>query len=96
MIAAIQKLMERETAGDPITGLKWTRKTTAKIAWQLRRLGIGVSRNTVGRLLRLMKYSLRTNRKTITTSSSDDRDRQFRYLCRQLVSAGEKQRHFSR
>ena len=32
MIDAIHKLMERETAGDPISGLKWTRKTTDKIA----------------------------------------------------------------
>ena len=83
MIAAIQELMERETAGDPITGLKWTRKTTAKIAAQLKRLGIRVSRGTVGRLLRQMKFSLRTNRKNITTSSSADRDRQFRYISRQ-------------
>ena len=83
MIAAIQKLMEQETAGDPISGLKWTRKTTAKIARQLRRLRIVVSRNTVGRLLGQMKYSLRMNRKKIATSSSADRDRQFRYLRRQ-------------
>lgn len=83
MIAAIHQLMERETAGDPISGLKWTRKTTAKIARQLKRLRIVVSRNTVGRLLRQMKYSLRTNRKRISTSSSGDRDRQFRYLRRQ-------------
>lgn len=75
--------MERETAGDPISGLKWTRKTTGKIARQLRRLGIAVSRNTVGRLLRQMKFSLRTNRKTISAGSTSDRDRQFRYLCRQ-------------
>ena len=75
--------MERETAGDPISGLKWTRKTTEKIAWQLKRLGIAVSRNTVGRLLRQMKYSLRTNRKTVSAGSTSDRDRQFRYLCRQ-------------
>ena len=65
MIDAIHKLMERETAGDPISGLKWTRKTTEKIARQLKRLGIAVSRNTVGRLLRQMNYSLRTNRKRI-------------------------------
>lgn len=83
MIDAIRQLMERETAGDPISGLKWTRKTTAKIAQQLRRLRIRVSRNTVGRLLRQMKYSLHTNRKRISTSSSGDRDRQFRYLTRQ-------------
>jgi hypothetical protein len=62
--------MEPETAGDPISGLKWTRKTTAKIARQLKRLRIVVSRNTVGRLLWQMKYSLHTNRKQITTGSS--------------------------
>jgi hypothetical protein len=72
--------MERVTAGDPISGLKWTRKTTAKIARQLKRLRIVVSRNTVGRLLRQMNYSLRTNRKQIATSSSPHRDRQFRYI----------------
>jgi len=83
VIAAIHKLMERETAGDPITGLKWTRKTTGKIARQLKRLGIAVGRNTVGRLLRQMKYSLHTNRKRISAGSTSDRDRQFRYLCRQ-------------
>jgi hypothetical protein len=55
VIDAIHKLMERETAGDPISGLKWTRKATDKIARQLKRLGISVSRNTVGRLLRQMK-----------------------------------------
>src|SRR5260370_16804999 len=75
--------MERETAGDPISGLKWTRKTTGKIARQLKRLGIAVGRNTVGRLLRQMKYSLRTNRKKVSAGSTSDRDRQFRYLCRQ-------------
>lgn len=27
--------MEYETAGDPISGLKWTRKTTVKISQEL-------------------------------------------------------------
>ncbi|MBK5290504.1 MAG: ISAzo13 family transposase [Acidobacteriia bacterium] len=76
-------MMERETAGDPISGLKWTRKTTVKIARQLSRLGIAVSRNPVGRLLRQLKFSLRTNRKTISAGSTSDRDCQFSYLCRQ-------------
>jgi hypothetical protein len=83
VIQAIHKLMERETAGDPISGLRWTRKTTGKIARELGRLGIAASRNTVGRLLRQMKFCLRTNRKTISTGSTSDRDRQFRYLDRQ-------------
>jgi hypothetical protein len=83
VIGAIQKLMEKETAGDPISGVKWTRKTTGKIAGQLKLLGIAVSRNTVGRLLRQMRFCLRTNRKTVSAGSTSDRDRQFRYLCLQ-------------
>lgn len=75
--------MEKETAGDPISGLKWTRKTTSKISRELKRLGIAASRNTVGRLLRMMKFCLRTNRKTVSCGSTSDRDRQFRYLRRQ-------------
>ena len=71
MIDAIHKLMEKETAGDPISGVKWTRKTTEKIAWQLKLLGIAVSRNTVGRLLRQMKYCLRTNRKTVSLPATE-------------------------
>jgi len=82
-MATIHKLMEKETAGDPMTGVKWTRKTTENIAQQLTRLGIAVSSNTVGRLLRQMKYCLRTNRKTVSSGSTADRDRQFRYLNRQ-------------
>jgi hypothetical protein len=83
VIEAIQKLMEKETAGDPMSALKWTRKTTSKIARELKRLGIAVSRNTVGRLLRQMDFCLRTNRKTVSCGSTSDRDRQFRYLRRQ-------------
>jgi len=38
--------MKHETAGDPITGLKWTHRTTAKIAAELSALGIKVSDRT--------------------------------------------------
>lgn len=77
--------MEHETAGDPVSGCKWTRKTTAKIANQLKRVGIRVSANTVGRLLREMKYSLRMNLKCLESglrkaSDPHERDRQFRYI----------------
>lgn len=51
---AIAEIMKYETAGDPVSGCKWTRKTTGKIARQLKRLGINVSANTVGRLLKKM------------------------------------------
>lgn len=69
--------MNPETAGDPINGLKWTRKTTAKIAKALQIHGIHVGRNTVGRLLKQMDFRLRVNHKKRTTASPKDRDRQF-------------------
>jgi len=69
--------MEHETAGDPITGLKWTRRTTEKIAEQLQKNGIMVSPNTVARLLRELGYSLRVNHKKLSSGHSEDRDEQF-------------------
>src|SRR5262249_8970573 len=68
-------------AGDPITGLKWTRKTTEKIAQLLQQIDIPVSANTVARLLYQMDFSLRVNRKQIATNSSPYRDQQFQNIC---------------
>ncbi len=58
--------MEYETAGDPVTGLKWTRKTTQKIADELSRPGVAVSSVTVGKILKMIGYSLKANRKVIS------------------------------
>ena len=86
MITAIEQLMAEDTAGDPMSTRKWTRRTTAKIARELRRLRICVSRRTVGRLLHGLDYSLRVNRKQLGSNASPDRDRQFRYIARQRRS----------
>jgi hypothetical protein len=74
--------MKLETAGDPTSGLKWTRKTTAKISKALKKHGIHVGRNTVGRLLKQMNFRLRVNHKKRSTASPKDRDRQFRLIRR--------------
>lgn len=63
-------------------GLRWTHKTTRNLAVALEQRGIDVCHVTVGRLLREMKYSLRTNRKRLAKTSDPDRDRQFRLLAR--------------
>jgi len=72
--------MAPHTAGDPMTGLKWTRKTLTKISKELKVSGIDISPNTVSRLLRRMDYSLRVNHKKISGSKNPDRDRQFRRI----------------
>ncbi len=75
-------------AGDPICGLGWTRKTTAKIADELGRLGIEVSARTVARLLAEMGFSLETARKNIASGFTPKpdyrahRERQFREISR--------------
>ncbi len=73
----IRKLMKFETAGDPMTGTKWTRTTPQKIAEILNSRGFRICRNTVVRILLKLKFSLKANRKSIATSSSPDRDKQF-------------------
>ena len=72
--------MTHETAGDPVSGLKWTRRTTAKLADELRGLGIHVCPQTVARLLKAMGYSLRVNHKKLAGASNPNRDRQFRHI----------------
>lgn len=80
--------MKYETAGDPISGLKWTRRTTQKIANELEHLHIRVSANTVSRLLKELGFSLRVNHKKISSGSPVDRDEQFAYI-------GEMREHFA-
>jgi len=65
-----------------MSDLKWTRKTTEKIAEELKELGIQVSPNTVAKLLKEMGFSLRVNQKKISASSvsPQTRDEQFAYI----------------
>ncbi len=72
--------MKHDTAGDPMTGLKWTRRTTEKIACELKGLGVNVSAKTVGRLLKQLGFSLRANHKKLCGATSEDRDAQFAHI----------------
>jgi hypothetical protein len=82
VIAAIKKLMEHHTAGDPLSGLKWTHKTTLKISRELRRLDIVASPKTVARLLKELDFSLRVNHKKLAGTSNPYRNEQFEHIFR--------------
>jgi Rhodopirellula transposase DDE domain len=82
VIAEIERLVDNETAGDPMSDWRWTHKTTVKIAGQLQRLGIQVGARTVARLLRKLRFSLRSNRKNISSGSRSGRDQQFGRIAR--------------
>jgi len=83
ILAELERLMAPATAGDPITGLKWTRKTTAKVSRELERRGFEACPRTVARLLKSLEYALRVNHKKLSRGSATTRrvrNQQFRYL----------------
>jgi hypothetical protein len=79
-LKALEKILKDATAGDPMTGLKWTRKTCRKIAKELKRKGFQVEHSTIPRLARLLRYTLRANRKRLSRKKDKRRDRQIRYI----------------
>jgi hypothetical protein len=82
----LKSIVEETTAGDPMSPLKWTSKSTRTIAEELERAGHSVSNVTVARCLAEMGYTLQANVKTREGPQHPDRDAQFRYLNRQVKS----------
>ncbi len=80
LAAALERLVDPATCGDPQSPLKWTCKSTAQLAAELTRQGHPVSPRTVGRLLKAAGYSLQGNRKTKEGSSHPDRNAQFEHI----------------
>jgi hypothetical protein len=81
--AALEQIMEENTAGDPMSLLRWTNKSTVRIADELTRLGHSVSDETVRRRLAELGYSLQANVKNLEESGAG-RDQQFRYINKQV------------
>jgi hypothetical protein len=84
LTVALERIMEESTAGDPMSLLRWTHKSTARIATELTRQGHPMSDETVRRRLKELGYSLQANRKGYTGSSPATRDVQFQYLTTQV------------
>src|SRR5690606_23875337 len=77
LTAALRRVMEPATAGDPTSDVKWTRKSTRRIAKVLTDRRTPISHSSVHRKLKSGGYSLRSNRKRLSIRQSPDRDRQF-------------------
>jgi hypothetical protein len=78
--AALDKLVDPDSRGDPMTPLRWTSKSLRGLAEQLRSQGHQVSATLVGRLLHEAGYSLQANSKTLEGAQHPDRDAQFRHI----------------
>jgi Rhodopirellula transposase DDE domain len=77
---ALDLLVEPLTRGDPMSPLRWTCKSRAKLAAALTADGWRVSSTTVGHLLHALGYRLQALRKTQEGTSHPDRNAQFEHI----------------
>jgi hypothetical protein len=84
VLQALETLVEPTTRGDPMSPLRWTCKSTRKLAEALQRQGHRIGARTVARLLHALDYRLQANRKTLEGSSHPDRNAQFEYINAQV------------
>ena len=77
---ALEELVEPQTRGDPMSPLRWTLKSTSRLAAELTERDHPVSARKVAALLKDADYSLQGNRKTREGGNHVDRDAQFRHI----------------
>jgi transposase len=82
LVQVLETLVDPVTRGDPMSLLRWTCKSAAKLVGELQAQGHVVSERTVNRLLHALGYSLQSNRKTIEGCAHPDREAQFQYINR--------------
>jgi hypothetical protein len=80
LLASLEALIEPATRGDPESPLRWTCKSTRRLADELTRQHHPIVANTVAALLRQAEYSLQANRKTREGASHPDRNAQFEHI----------------
>jgi Rhodopirellula transposase DDE domain len=83
---ALDRLIEPTSRGSPMNPLRWTIKSTHRLAGALREQGYRVSATSVRRMLAAMGYSLQGNCKTREGSQHPDRDGQFRHIAERVVA----------
>lgn len=84
LLRALEVLVDPVTRGDPMSPLRWTCKSAARLAAELQAQGHTVSERSVNRLLHASGYSLQSNRKTIEGGDHPDRDTQFQHINRRV------------
>jgi hypothetical protein len=81
---ALDALVDPMTRGHPESPLRWTCKSTRRLAEELTRQNHPVSDRTVAALLCAAGYSLQANRKTREGKDHPDRNAQFEYINQQV------------
>ena len=84
LVAALERLVDPATRGDPTGPLRWTCSSAARLSRELQEAGHRVSERSVNRLLHALGYSLQANRKTLEGKQHPDRDAQFNHINRRV------------
>jgi transposase len=83
---ALAALVEPTARGDPEHPLRWTCKSTSRLAAEVRKQGFQVGARTVAKELKEQGFSLQSNRKTREGQSRPDRDAQFGHINAQVAA----------
>jgi transposase len=92
LLEALEELVHPATRGNPMSFLRWTSKSTAKLADDLVRQGFKITDDTVGRILKSLGYCLQAPVKEKEGTAHPDRNAQFSYLndrVGEFLQAGE-------
>jgi hypothetical protein len=85
LLEALDELVHPETRGNPMSFMRWTSKSTGKLAEDLVRQGFKITDDTVGRILKKeLGCSLQAPSKQKEGTAHPDRDAQFHYLNKQI------------
>ena len=80
LLRDLDALVEPTARGDPQSPLRWTCKSTPRLAQELAEQGHEVSQRSVCDLLAQLDYSLQSTRKTREGGQHPDRDAQFQHI----------------
>ena len=82
----LDRLVDPASRGDPDSPLRWTCKSTRRLAAELTKTGYAVSHTLVATLLAEQGYSLQANQKTKEGARHPDRNAQFEHINRQVIA----------
>ena len=85
--AALARLVEPATLGDPVRPLLWVSKSCDKLASALAGMGHAISANTVRKRLIGLGFSRQFNRKADEGSKHPDRNAQFEHINTKILAA---------
>jgi len=80
LVEEIEMILSESSAGDPMSQIKWTCKSTRNITEIISKKGYKVSNVTVMNILKEQGYSLRSNKKMLSGKNHPDRASQFKYI----------------